>query len=168
MENLPSAMLFNFHLTAINTFSGAFSGIDVSGCFFHFSSNIWERIQVVGLQHSYNNIVGHPAPTQRCSYANCNARISAVVYDYSSRDHIRYVRRISLNVTSWVYCHVDFFFFFFFLFFLREVQPFSKKGKSFTTNIFVILLASLVDLILQVKKFYIICGYIFYFTSKHS
>ena len=111
MRNLPSPMLFDFDLTAVNTFSGAFSGVDVSGCFFHFSSNIWERIQAVGLQHSYNydpEYGGHPAPTQRRWYANCNARTSAVVYDYPNRDHIRYVCRISLNVKSYVYRRVDF------------------------------------------------------------
>ena len=39
----------------MNAFSGVFPAADVSGCFFHFSSNIWKRIQPIGLQERYNN-----------------------------------------------------------------------------------------------------------------
>ena len=53
--NAPSTMLFDFEAAAINAFSGVFPGAYISGCFFHFSSNIWKRIQAFGLQERYKN-----------------------------------------------------------------------------------------------------------------
>ena len=45
---------------------------------------------------------GHPPPTQRRRYANCNARILAIVDDYPNRDHTYYLRGISHNF--YLYC----------------------------------------------------------------
>ena len=41
---------------------------------------------------------GHPPPTQRRRYIDCNARILTIVDDYPNRHHIRYLRGIAHNL----------------------------------------------------------------------
>ena len=53
--NNPSTILFYFELAAINAASETFPDADFSGCFFHLPSNVWKKIQALGLQYHYNN-----------------------------------------------------------------------------------------------------------------
>lgn len=46
--------MVDFEMAAINAIHN-FEGIDVAGCFFHLTQNIWKQIQKVGLQTHYNN-----------------------------------------------------------------------------------------------------------------
>ena len=55
--NLPSTILFDFEAAATNAFSGIFPNRDICWCFFHLSSNIYKRIQVLGLQEQSINDV---------------------------------------------------------------------------------------------------------------
>ena len=59
MENLgnrnPDDILFDFEKAAINSIHNLNPQIEVKGCFYHFSSIIWKRIQNVGLQQRYSN-----------------------------------------------------------------------------------------------------------------
>ena len=45
----------DFELDSINSASATFPNMDISGCFFHLCSNIWKKIQSLGLQVHYNN-----------------------------------------------------------------------------------------------------------------
>lgn len=49
----PTDFLFDFELAAMNSARNIFPGIDVKGCFFHLSQNIWKRIQETGLTVLY-------------------------------------------------------------------------------------------------------------------
>ena len=53
--NNPSTILFDFELAPINAASETFPDADISGCFFHLTSNVWKKIQALGLQYHYNN-----------------------------------------------------------------------------------------------------------------
>ena len=53
--NEPNTILCDFELAAINSASATFPNADLSGCFFHLCSNIWKKIQSLGLQVQYNN-----------------------------------------------------------------------------------------------------------------
>lgn len=55
VDNVPSTILFDFELAAINAVLGVFPNAEISGCFFHLSSNVWKKIQSIGLQDHYNN-----------------------------------------------------------------------------------------------------------------
>ena len=59
MENLenrnPDDILDDFERAAISSILNLNPQIEVKGCFYHFSSNVWKRIQNVGLQQRYNN-----------------------------------------------------------------------------------------------------------------
>ena len=52
--NNPSTILFDFEIAAINAASETFPDADTSGCFFHLKSNVWKKIQALGLQDHYN------------------------------------------------------------------------------------------------------------------
>ena len=51
----PSDMLFDFEQAAFNAARHVFPGIDVKGCFFHLSQNLWKKIQQNGLALLYGN-----------------------------------------------------------------------------------------------------------------
>ena len=59
LENLenrnPDDILVDFERVVINSIHSLNPQIEVKGCFYHFSSNVWKRIQNVGLQQRYNN-----------------------------------------------------------------------------------------------------------------
>ena len=49
----PTRMLMNFERAAINSFSHFWLHTTVKGCFFHFTQNIFRKIQAEGLQNEY-------------------------------------------------------------------------------------------------------------------
>jgi hypothetical protein len=51
--NTPLTILFDFEIAVINSASAVFEDIEIKGCFFHLSSNIWKHIQAAGLQERY-------------------------------------------------------------------------------------------------------------------
>ena len=53
--NLPTSMLFDFHVASINSFSGILPNTSKSGCFYHLSVNRSTKIQYVSLQERCNN-----------------------------------------------------------------------------------------------------------------
>ena len=53
--NVPTDILFDFERAAINAAEIVFPGINVHGCFFHLSRNIWKKIQRCGLAALYEN-----------------------------------------------------------------------------------------------------------------
>lgn len=50
----PMTILFDFEMAAINAARQVFPNADISGCFFHLASNIWKKIQSIGMQQRYN------------------------------------------------------------------------------------------------------------------
>ena len=53
--NEPNTILCDFELAAINSASATFPNAYISGCFFHLCSNIWKKIQSLGLHVQCNN-----------------------------------------------------------------------------------------------------------------
>ena len=53
--NDPDGFLVDFKTAAINVIRHVLSQTDISGCFFHLSSNSWKHIQRAGLQECYIN-----------------------------------------------------------------------------------------------------------------
>ena len=53
--NGPTSILVDFEKAAINALTAQIPQTDVSGCFYHLSSNVWKHIQEYGLQVQYNN-----------------------------------------------------------------------------------------------------------------
>lgn len=49
--------MVDFELAAVNAINQNFEGVNVSGCFFHLTQNVWKQIQKVGLQTRYNNYI---------------------------------------------------------------------------------------------------------------
>ena len=49
----PTRMLMDFERAAINSFSHFWPHTTVKGCFFHFTQNIFRKIQAEGLQNEY-------------------------------------------------------------------------------------------------------------------
>ena len=49
----PRTILIDFELAVKNALEAVFPGVIVKGCFFHFSQNIWRKIQANGLQGRY-------------------------------------------------------------------------------------------------------------------
>ena len=49
----PITVLIDFESGIRNALETVFPGVEVSGCFFHFTKNIWRRIQAHGLQERY-------------------------------------------------------------------------------------------------------------------
>jgi len=45
--------MFDFERAAINAAENVFENVEVRGCFFYLSFNIWKRIQANGLQEGY-------------------------------------------------------------------------------------------------------------------
>ena len=54
-SNDPDGFLVDFETAAINAIRNVLLQTDISGCFFHFSSNLWKHIQGTGLQERYMN-----------------------------------------------------------------------------------------------------------------
>ena len=50
----PSTVLIDFEKSAINAFYSRFNGVNVQGCFFHLSQNIFKHVQREGLQGLYS------------------------------------------------------------------------------------------------------------------
>ena len=46
----PSDVMFDFEKAAMNAAEALFPGVEIKGCFYHLSSNIWKKIQYHGLQ----------------------------------------------------------------------------------------------------------------------
>ena len=53
--NDPDGFLADFETAAINAIRNVSPQTDISGCFFHLSSNLWKHIQRAGLQERYMN-----------------------------------------------------------------------------------------------------------------
>ena len=51
--NDPDGLLADFQTVAINAIRNVLLPIDISGCFFHLSSNLWKHIQRARLQECY-------------------------------------------------------------------------------------------------------------------
>ena len=49
----PQTVLIDFELAEKNALEAVFPGVTVKGCFFHFSQNIWRKVQANGLQGRY-------------------------------------------------------------------------------------------------------------------
>lgn len=49
----PNDFMLDFEKAAMLSINGIFKEATVHGCFFHFSQNVWRRIQNVGLQTVY-------------------------------------------------------------------------------------------------------------------
>ena len=49
----PHTVLIDFELAIKNALEAVFPGVTVKGCFFHFTQNIWRKIQANGLQDRY-------------------------------------------------------------------------------------------------------------------
>ena len=47
--------MMDFELASQNAASVNFPGEEMKGCFYHLSSNLWKRIQKLGLQQRYND-----------------------------------------------------------------------------------------------------------------
>ena len=54
----PTSVLIDYELAIKNALEAVFPGVVVSGCFFHFSQNIWRRVQRHGLQDRYAQDAG--------------------------------------------------------------------------------------------------------------
>lgn len=50
----PTDIMTDFELAAINAAKHIFPLASVHGCFFHFTQNLWRKIQTLGLQSEYN------------------------------------------------------------------------------------------------------------------
>ena len=60
MEEQPKDFMMDFEVAAINAAAAAnFPRIEKKGCFYHLTSNLWKRIQRVGLQGRYDNDAMH-------------------------------------------------------------------------------------------------------------
>jgi len=55
VQNIPNTILFDFELAAVNAAANIFPNSDINGCFFHLTSNVWKKIQSLGMQNQYNN-----------------------------------------------------------------------------------------------------------------
>ena len=53
--HIPTDILFDFEQAAMNSARNVFVGVNVKGCFFHLSQNIWKKIQQNGLAVLYEN-----------------------------------------------------------------------------------------------------------------
>ncbi|XP_066914227.1 uncharacterized protein [Clytia hemisphaerica] len=53
----PDTILFDFERAAINVALRSFPNVVVNGCFFHLTSNVWKKIQSLGMQQRY---IDHP------------------------------------------------------------------------------------------------------------
>ena len=49
----PASILINYELAIKNAHDVVFPGVDVKGCFFHFTQNMWKKLQENGLQARY-------------------------------------------------------------------------------------------------------------------
>ena len=49
----PRTILIDFELAIKNSLQAVFPGVIVRGCYFHFTQNIWRKIQASGLQDRY-------------------------------------------------------------------------------------------------------------------
>ena len=54
VPGIPQDILFDFERAAMNTMQLLLPNVEIKGCFFHLSSNIWKHIQSAGLQERYN------------------------------------------------------------------------------------------------------------------
>jgi hypothetical protein len=45
----PKRLTCDYELAAINAFKQVFPSVHVSGCFFHFSQSLWQKMQELGL-----------------------------------------------------------------------------------------------------------------------
>ena len=50
---LPTNMIMDFEMAAINSFQAIWPLTEVKGCFFHLIQNIWLKVQEFGLQADY-------------------------------------------------------------------------------------------------------------------
>ena len=52
-DAMPTNMIMDFEIGAINSFRSLWPFTEVKGCFFHLSQNIWRKVQELGLQADY-------------------------------------------------------------------------------------------------------------------
>ena len=55
VDNQPADILVDFERATINAIQPLNGNIDVKGCFYHLSSNIWKKIQHLGFQERFQN-----------------------------------------------------------------------------------------------------------------
>lgn len=55
LQEQPDDIMMDFEIAAMNAAAVNFPGVNMKGCFYHFCSNLWKRIQKEGLQERYQN-----------------------------------------------------------------------------------------------------------------
>jgi len=55
LQEQPDDIMVDFEIAAINAAAVNFPGVEMKGCFYHFCSNLWKRIQRAGFQERYQN-----------------------------------------------------------------------------------------------------------------
>ena len=84
----PQTVLIDFELAEKNALEAVFPGVTVKGCFFHFSQNIWRKVQANGLQGRYQ---------QEPAFAEQVGKIAALAF-VPEADVQRYFDILSQNV----------------------------------------------------------------------
>ena len=84
----PQTVLIDFELAEKNALEAVFPGVTVKGCFFHFSQNIWRKVQANGLQGRYQ---------QEPAIAEQVGKIAALAF-VPEADVQRYFNVLSQNV----------------------------------------------------------------------
>ena len=54
----PRTVLIDFELAIKNSLEATFPGVIVKGCYFHFTQNIWRKVQASGFQERYQQDIG--------------------------------------------------------------------------------------------------------------
>ena len=105
----PRTILIDFELAIKNSLEAVFPGVLVKGCYFHFTRNIWRKIQASGLQEQYQEDVNFVTEVRMIAalafvpeidvrrffnilYDNVNPSLD-VIFDYIVEFYIGMVRR---------------------------------------------------------------------------
>ena len=80
--------MVDFEFAAVNADAANFPGVEMKGCFYHLTSNLWKRIQRVGLQERYNN---------DANFANTLRMIAALAF-VPPQDEINYFEQLSGHI----------------------------------------------------------------------
>ena len=86
----PHTVLIDYEIAVKNALEAVFQGVNVKGCFFHFSKNIWRKIQACGLQGRYQE---EPA------FAEDAGKIAALAF-VRDNDVNRYFGLLSQNIDN--------------------------------------------------------------------
>lgn len=84
----PQTVLIDFEVAEKNALEAVFPGVSVKGCFFHFSQNIWKKVQGNGLVDRYK---------QEPAFAEQVGKIAALAF-VPEADVQRYFNILSQNI----------------------------------------------------------------------